>query len=596
MARIYIFFSIFLMFFVANSQSSLKFNEGGFTLNQLNDSLENMNSDNNKYHFFLKLYLQKAKRLNNDQHLFEAYDKFYSIAHSSNNIHAYSDTLLTVAKKLPINFYIRALQSKATAFYFEKDYINSLSYELKILNEIDKTHNAYEYYKSMYNIGLVYFHIQEYDKAYSHFKEARTYFEGEDSYNHLQGYFNSLYREAFTLYYLQKNKESTALINIGLSKMNLLKADDLEFKTPYFNYVLGLNLFQEKQFQKSINLLKSSVTIIAANDDFANEATIYYYIGLNYWHLEDKEQAVVFFKKIDTIFKNHNYSNPEIKDAYTYLINHYKQQGNVKEELLYTNQLLDVMKYLQVEYKQLAGTLHNTIDVKTLISDKERLENDLNNKSLYNRYFTITGIAIAICLIIITIYNYRKRKEFLKNYNDLLKQREPLPIQESTDESYPIVSNSTNPLEINVNEWGKYILPVINNVKDTPIVDDKVLKELIAHLNAFEKNHLFLNKDINLNDLANQWNTNRTYLSQFINSYKEKSFIDYLNSLRIAYFLDKVDTDKKWTKYKIQAIAEQLGFSSARTFSSAFMKSTGMSPSFYLQQVNLDHKKEEISV
>lgn len=595
MARIYIFLSIFLMFFVANSQSSLKFNEDDFTLNQLNDSLENMNSANTKYLFFLQLYLQKAKQLNNDKHLFEAYDKFYSIAHSSNNIHAYSDTLLTVAKKLPINYYIRALQSKATAFYFEKDYINSLSYELKILNEIDKTHNAYEYYKSMYNIGLVYFHIQEYDKAYSHFKEARTYFESEDSYNHLQGYFNSLYREAFTLYYLQRNKESTALINIGLSKMNLLKADDLEFKTPYFNYVLGLNLFQEKQFQKSINLLKPSVTIIAANDDFANEATINYYIGLNYWHLEDKEQSVVFFKKIDTIFKNHNYSNPEIKDAYTYLINHYRQQGNVKEELHYTNQLLDVMKYLQVEYKQLAGTLHNTIDVKTLINDKERLEKDLNKKSIYTRYFTIIGIGIALCLIFISIYNYRKRKEFLKNYNDLLKQREPLPIEESTDESYPIVSNSLNPLAINVNEWGKYILPAVNDVKDTTPVDDKVLKELIKHLNAFEKNHLFLNKDITLNDLANQWNTNRTYLSQFINSYKEKSFIDYLNGLRIAYFLDKVDTDKKWSKYKIQAIADQLGFSSARSFSSAFMKSTGMSPSFYLQQVNLEKEKEIIS-
>lgn len=596
MVRIYIFLNIFLVIFVANSQSSLKFNEDDFTLNQLNDSLEDKNSTSKEYLSFLTSYLQKAKQLNNNTHLFEAYDKLYGVAHSSENIHAYADSLLTVSKELPKKYYIRALQSKATAFYFEKDYINSLAFELKILNTIDKSQEPYSYYKSIYSIGLVYFHIQEYEKAFSHFNQARTYFEKESSYDHIQGYFNSLYREAFTLYYLKRIEESSTLINTGLSKQNLLKADDLQFKAPYFNYVLGLNLFQEKKFQKSIDLLKANVSTIAANDDFANEATIYYYIALNYWHLNNKEQAVVYFKKIDTIFKNHNYSNPEIKDAYTYLINHYREQNDVKEELHYTNQLLDVMKYLQVEYKELAGTLHNTIDVKTLISDKERLENDLNNKSLYNRYFTITGIGIALCLLIITIYNYRKRKEFLKNYNDLLKQREPLPIQESTDESYPIVSNSINPLKINVNEWGKYILPVTNDVKDAPIVDDKVLKELIAHLNTFEKNHLFLNKDINLNDLANQWSTNRTYLSQFINSYKEKSFIDYLNSLRITYFLDKVDTEKKWTKYKIQAIAEQLGFSSARTFSSAFMKSTGMSPSFYLQQVNLDHKKEEISV
>ncbi|WP_177205743.1 helix-turn-helix domain-containing protein [Paenimyroides ummariense] len=583
------------MFFVANSQSSLKFNEDNFTLSQLHDSLEHKNIASKEYLSFLTIYLQKAKQLNSNTHLFEAYNKLYGIAHSSKNIHAYADSLLSVSKELPKKYYIRALQSKATAFYFEKDYINSLAFELKILNTIDKAADSYSYYKSMYNIGLVYFHIQEYEKAYSHFNQARTYFEKESTYDHIQGYFNSLYREAFTLYYLKRIEESSGLINIGLSKQNLLKADDQKFNALYFNYILGLNLFQEKQFQKSIDLLKANVSTIAANDDFANEATIYYYIALNYWNLNNKEQAVVFFKKIDTIFKNHNYSNPEIKDAYTYLINHYREQNDVKEELHYTNQLLDVMKYLQIEYKQLAGTLHNTIDVKTLISDKERLENDLNNKSLYNRYFTIIGIGIALCLIIITIYNYRKRKEFLKNYNDLLKQREPLPIQESTDESYPIVSNSINPLAINIDEWGKYILPVVNDVKDTTPVDDKVLKELIKHLNAFEKNHLFLNKDITLNDLANQWNTNRTYLSQFINSYKEKSFIDYLNGLRITYFLDKVDTDKKWSKYKIQAIADQLGFSSARSFSSAFMKSTGMSPSFYLQQVNLEKDKEVVS-
>ena len=56
----------------------------------------------------------------------------------------------------------------------------------------------------MYNICLVYFHIQEYLKAYSHFNQARTYFEKESSYDHIQGYFNSLYREAFTLYYFKK--------------------------------------------------------------------------------------------------------------------------------------------------------------------------------------------------------------------------------------------------------------------------------------------------------------------------------------------------------------------------------------------------------
>ncbi|MEG0916771.1 MAG: helix-turn-helix domain-containing protein [Myroides sp.] len=595
MLKIYLSILLFIVFVKANAQTSLNYNEDDFTFEQLNDSLKNNITVESKLKLFSRLYLKKSKKQKDNVNLFEAYDKISNLTHSPSESHAYADSLLIVAKGLTKDYYIRALQTKATAYYFEKDYINSLNYELKALNETDKEKEPYIYYKGIYGVGLSYFHIQEYDKSYQYFKKARIFFEKNVYYSYTQGYFTSIYREAFALYYLNKHTESKALINIGLSKINQLKPYDLYYKKPYFHYVQALNLYQEKNYNESIELLKKNVSIIAENDDFANEATAYFYLGLNYLHLNQKENAMVYFKKTNDIFNKHNYSNPEIKDAYTYLISYYREQKNTEEELYYTNQLLKVMKLLQADYKSLVGTLHSNFDIKTLIADKKHLENNLNKQNTLTNTLIFVGITIVITLLLITRHNYRKRKEFLKNYNDLLKQREPLPIQESTDESYPIVSNSLNPLAINIDEWGKYILPITNDAKDTPIVDDKILKELTAHLDAFEKNHLFLNKDLNLNDLANEWNTNRTYLSQFINSYKEKSFIDYLNSLRIAYFLDKVDTDKKWTKYKIQAIAELLGFSSARSFSSAFMKSTGMSPSFYLQQVNLDHKKEEIS-
>lgn len=595
MLKIYLSILLFAIFLKANAQTSFNYNEDDYTFEQLNDSLNNNTTGESKYKLFLKLYLNKAKSKKNNVHLFEAYDKFFGKANTAYESHVYADSLLLVAKDLTKNYYIRALQTKATAYYFEKDYIKSLNYELEALNAIDKEKEPYVYYKGIYGIGLVYFHIQEYEKSYQYFNKARIFFEKPVQYSYTQGYINSIYREAFVLYYLKRYKESKDLINIGLSKTNQLEPDDLYYKDPYFYYVQSLNLYQEKNYIKSIELLKNNVAIIAKNDDFANEATAYFYLGLNYLHLNQKENAMIYFKKIDDIFNKHNYSNPEIKDTYTYLISYAREQKNTEDELYYTNQLLKVMKLLQTEYKSLVGTLHSNFDIKTLIADKKHLENNLNKQNTLTNILIFAGIIIVITLLLITIHNYRKRKEFLKNYNDLLKQREPLPIEESTDESYPIASNSLNPLAINVNEWGKYILPISNDIKDTAIVDDKILKELIKHLNDFEKNHLFLNKDITLNDLANQWNTNRTYLSQFINSYKEKSFIDYLNGLRITYFLDKVDTDKKWSKYKIQAIADLLGFSSARSFSSAFMKSTGISPSFYLQQVNLEKEKEIIS-
>lgn len=317
MLKIYLSILLFAVFVKANAQTSFNYKEDDFTFEQLNDSLNNNITGESKYKLFLKLYLNKAKKQKNNIHLFEAYYKTSGITNIPYEFHTYADSLLIIAKVLPKDYYIRALQSKATAYYFEKDYINSLNYEL---NALDKEKEPYAYYKGIYGIGLVYFHVQEYEKSYQYFNKARIFFEKPVQYSYTQGYINSIYREAFALYYLNRYKESNALINIGLSNTNQLEPDDLYYKDPYLYYVQALNLYQEKNYIKSIELLKKNVALIAENDDFANEATAYFYLGLNYLHLNQKENAMVYFKKINDIFNKHNYSNPEIKDAYTYLI------------------------------------------------------------------------------------------------------------------------------------------------------------------------------------------------------------------------------------------------------------------------------------
>lgn len=592
MLKQYFLLCLLCVFFRANSQSVLKYNEDSFSFNQLNDSLDNASREDGSYQYFLQLYLNKSKKEQNASHLFEAYYRLSSYEPSAEMAHIYADSLFEVAEKLPELYYIRALQTKATNYYYEKDYINSLKYELQALNKIDQEKEPYVYYKSIYSVGLVYFHIQEYSKAYHYFNQARVYYQASADYSHVQGYFNSLYREAFALYYLKNYAESTHLIQTGLTKKHLLKPNDAASKISYFNYVLALNLYRQKHFTESIALLKDQISTLDLKNDFANLATLYYYMGLNCQQLNNKEEAVVYFKKVDSIFKYHVYSNPEIKEAYSCLIAYYRELNNTKSELYYTNRMIEVLQFLQTEYQLLSNSLHYNFDINSLQNDKQRLENDLNSKNLYTRYFILLGIAIVLCLLFITVYNFRKKKEFLKNYNDLLQQRAHLPAPLPANEKEAPAYSTVHSLAENHNEWVNYTLPAFNEIKEAPAIDGKILKELMGRLHTFEETAAFLNKEISLNDLAQQWNTNRSYLSQFINSYKEKSFTDYLNGLRIAYFLDKVDTDKRWHKYKIQAVAEQLGFSSARSFSAAFLKTTGMSPSFYLQQVSLDPNKK----
>ena len=55
--------------------------------------------------------------------------------------------------------------------------------------------------------------------------------------------------------------------------------------------------------------------------------------------------------------------------------------------------------------------------------------------------------------------------------------------------------------------------------------------------------------------------------------------------LRIDYVLKELKENKKLRSYTIQAIAEEIGFKKAESFSKAFKKRTGLNPSFYIKQI-----------
>src|SRR5690606_40608870 len=75
----------------------------------------------------------------------------------------------------------------------------------------------------------------------------------------------------------------------------------------------------------------------------------------------------------------------------------------------------------------------------------------------------------------------------------------------------------------------------------------------------------FLEKGITLNSVSKKLKTNSSYLSKIVNFYKEESFTNYLNSLRIAFAIDKLKKDSKFRNYTISAIAQEVGFNTAES-------------------------------
>ena len=122
-------------------------------------------------------------------------------------------------------------------------------------------------------------------------------------------------------------------------------------------------------------------------------------------------------------------------------------------------------------------------------------------------------------------------------------------------------------------------------------ISSKTEKILIKKLETFEKNKGFLKKDVNLNNLAKQFDTNTKYLSEIIKSYKNKNFNQYLNELRINYLIEQLNTNDKVLNTKVSYLASDFGFSSHSSFSTLFTQFMGQSPSEYIKQLK-DQKKQ----
>ena len=108
------------------------------------------------------------------------------------------------------------------------------------------------------------------------------------------------------------------------------------------------------------------------------------------------------------------------------------------------------------------------------------------------------------------------------------------------------------------------------------------MTQILEALSHFEQKKQFLNVNCDLTYLAKKVKTNKAYLSKVIHEEKQQKFIQYITTLRIDYALKQLQEDSVLRSYTISAIATELGFRSAGTFTKAFKEKTGLLPSYYI--------------
>lgn len=148
---------------------------------------------------------------------------------------------------------------------------------------------------------------------------------------------------------------------------------------------------------------------------------------------------------------------------------------------------------------------------------------------------------------------------------------------------YSVKINKTVP----INNENLEIEPVksedIEDVYRESPFNPALMKIYVEKLEAYINNEEpFRKQGIAVTELASALQIPLHHLSYLLNHYYKQRFTDFINNYRVSYIKKRMERDD-WRSFTLEGLAKESGFSSRSTFSVAFKKFTGLSPSQYLQ-------------
>jgi AraC-like DNA-binding protein len=413
-----------------------------------------------------------------------------------------------------------------------------------------------------YSIGLIKNTQGDYEEAINIYKNCEENSEGYKSSNYL-------------LYILGLSELYNKVNNIELSEKYIQKGiksskyyEDAESYLPYFISNRGKNYFKKHQYKKAIQYLTNNLNIIKKNNDFSNYAENNFYLGECFWSLNQKDKAIEYYKKVDSVFSAKKDIYLQTISIYNRLIEYYKKENNYKKVLFYIDQFIKADKVLDENYKYITNKIAKTYDIQNVIASKQQAVLSLKEDNLFSKAVIIT-LFIGVIFIIGLFYISDKKKKI-----EFVRQKEQFEVYKLEREQHVISSSFTKENSIVTAKKN-----TLNNI------DENVITQILNCLEQFEKEQWFLKKEYTVEMLASEFKTNSTYLSKIINEIKQNNFTQYINALRIEYIIEKLETEKKFLLYTTQALSEISGYNSVQTFTRAFTNHTKMKPSYFIKEL-----------
>lgn len=459
---------------------------------------------------------------------------------------------LSIATKDP-DLISTTFLEKATFLYGHKKYKTSLENYLKASQYIDKKNNSSKYYTVQYGLALANQQIGNVNESEKILLECYNYFKNNQN--------------------VDDNKKALAAVLGRLTIINILKRDILkaeqnnkehlsvsndEIDKSYALKNKGIIEYHNANYNESIILLNNSLKTIRNNFDVYWEMYVLYYLGENYAKLGNQEKAINYYEQVKNLYKETGISDITLRDNFLKLNSFYKETGDKEKQVELINTLIEFDSINYVVNQDVSQHYFNDYIKSNLTLEKDQLEKEV--KFLNNQSIVLLILIVIIALISFLVYNKLRKK------NQLLNRR----VEEYIDK---LDQDSTE----------EVVIAKVDTISDA----DKILfRELDEKVRIFEENEEFINSDVTLDALAKNLNTNRSTLSKFINTYKNKNFRKYINDLRINYIIKKLVNDNKYLNLTMDGLAEECGFNSRQKFSDAFLDTTSIRPKDFIKNLS----------
>ncbi len=502
--------------------------------------------------------LKKAKKESNALEKAKAY-RFISFNHYDNlpvRI-AYLDSSIVFSKELNHQKYPVVSYLNLGGLYLNNsNYTEALNNYLKALEYSKKKEDKYYYYVTIHNIGLLKLKIGEHKEAAKIFKEVIEYENSKTKSIELKERLKSFILLANSLRKLKLNDSATYYNQKGI-KLSIKDTSNI-----YYHLVLneGINLYDQQKYAQALDSIQKATPYVEIDSLLNGEFIVnaYLYEGKIYHKRGDNKRFLNVLEKLDNYLEKKKFTSMESRDCYEMLINYYKRKNDKNKQLLYTNKLIKYDSLIYQNYRSLSTRIVKEYDTPLLLKEKKQLITEISNRSKTHTYIFSGVITITSIILIILLFNYSKNRTYKKRYNQLLIN----------------ISNKDN------KEHNKET----SKIKEIGISED-IVDTVLSQLKNFESNKAYLHNDLTLTKLSQEFKTNSKYISKIINYHKEKSFVNYVNELRIHYITEKIKNDPKFRNYTLLALAREVGFKTSESFTKAFYKINGISPSYFIKEL-----------